>query len=345
MEEDIIANKATCPNCQSEMAITDKFCATCGQKVQRRIPRLWELITEFFDSVLNIDSKIIRTFRAIFIPGQLTLRYFQGIRKKYYQPFRLFFVVSVLFFTVLGFSGAKKNIMSFNQDNNIQTIRQKVEAGKKVKELKEEVAGKFQDSLAAVTVMDSLEQSLDVEMDTINITIAANYGEYKIASKDILTMSGEEIIEKYEIEGFWNQLFAKQTIKTLKDPSGFAWYMVGNLIWMLVLLMPAVAMVLKLLYARRKRFFVEHLTFLFHFHAFAFLLGALFIIVASYFGDNGLYFLLLFGIPLYLLVGMLRFYKQGFFKTFIKFLGLTISYVILSLVFFLFMTLISLAMF
>jgi hypothetical protein len=345
MEDDIIANKATCPNCQSEMAITDKFCASCGQKVQRRIPKLWELISEFFDSVLNIDSKIIRTFKAIFVPGQLTIQYFKGIRKKYYQPFRLFFFVSVLFFTVLGFSGAKKSIMAMNQDNSVKNIRQKVEASKKIKEYKEEVSGKFQDSLRAVSVLDSLNKVLDVEMDTINIKLAANYGDYRIASKDILTLSGEEIIEKYEIKGFWNQLFAKQTIKTVKDPSGFTWYMVGNLIWMLILLMPAVASVLKLFYIRRKRYFVEHLTFLFHFHSFAFLLATLIIVIGGYISNSRLYLILAIGIPLYLLIAMLRFYKQGVFKTFVKFFMLILSYFILSTIFFVFMTIISLAMY
>ena len=345
MEDDIIANKATCPNCQSEMAITDKFCAACGQKVQRRIPKLWELISEFFDSVLNIDSKIIRTFRAIFLPGQLTIQYFRGIRKKYYQPFRLFFFVSVLFFTALGFSGAKKSIMAMNQDNSIKNIRQKVEASKMVTEYKGEVSGKFQDSLMAVSVLDSLDKTLDVDMDTIDIKLAGSYGDYKIASKDLLTLTGEEIIEKYEIKGFWNQLFAKQTIKTLKDPSGFTWYMVGNLIWMLILLMPAVAMWLKLLYIRRKRYFVEHLTFLFHFHSFAFFMATILILIVNYTGNNKIYFLLLAGIPVYLLIAMLRFYKQGFFKTFVKFLSLVVSYLVLSLVFFVFMTIISLAMY
>ncbi len=327
------------------MAITDKFCASCGQKVQAKIPKLWELISEFFDSVLNIDSKIIRTFRAIFIPGQLTLKYFQGIRKKYYQPFRLFFFVSVLFFTALGFSGAKKSIMSINQDNSVKNIRHKIEASEKVKELQGEISAKFQDSLMAVAVLDSFDQALNVDMDTINITLAANYGNYKIASKDLLTLSGEEIIEKYEIKGFWNQLFAKQVIKTLQDPSGFTWYMVGNLIWMLILLMPAVAMVLKLLYFRRKRYFVEHLTFLFHFHAFAFLLGSIFILIVNYAETNKIYMLLWLGIPVYLFIAMLRFYKQGFFKTFFKFFSLAMSYLLLSAIFFVFLTIISLAMF
>lgn len=345
MEEDIIANTTNCPNCHSEMAITDKFCASCGQKVQSRIPKLWELITEFFESVLNIDSKIIRTFRAIFIPGQLTIQYFKGIRKKYYQPFRLFFFVSVLFFTVLGLSGIKETIMGFNQQNDYVELQQKVQTSKKLNELKPVITPKFGDTVLVSGVFDTIQSELNVSMDTININLGATDGSYNIASEDILSLSGDEIIEKYEIEGFWDQLVAKQFIKTIKDPSGFTWYMVGNLIWMLIFLMPAVAMMLKLLYIRRKRYFVEHLTFMFHFHSFAFLLATVFILVANYFDKNWIYLVLLIGIPLYLLVGLLRYYKQGFIKTFIKFIMLVFSYALLSTIFFLFLTLISLAMF
>ncbi len=345
MEEDIIANTTNCPNCQSEMAITDKFCASCGQKVQRRIPRLWEMITEFFDSVLNIDSKIVRTFQAIFIPGQLTIRYFQGIRKKYYQPFRLFFFVSVLFFTVLGFSGIKDTIMGFNQQNDFVDLQEKVQTSKKLTELKPVITPKFIDTVLVSGVFDSLQSELNVSMDTFNINFGATDGSYDIASEDLLALSGDEIIEKYEIEGFWDQLVAKQFIKTIKDPSGFTWYMIGNLIWMLIFLMPALALVLKLLYIRRKRYYVEHLTFMFHFHSFAFLLATVFILIANYFDNSRITLALLVGIPLYLLVALLRYYKQGFIKTFIKFIMLVISYSLLSLIFFLFMTLISLAMY
>lgn len=346
MENDVIANTTNCPNCQAEMAITDKFCAECGQKVQRKIPRLGELIVEFFDSVLNIDSKLARTFRAIFIPGQLTILYFKGIRKKYYQPFRLFFLVSVLFFTALGFSGAKKSIMKINENNNLRKVKERVQADKKLTEIKDSVIVKFKDQATVNAVFDSIKTELNVlNADTLKVNLAGSYGNYKIASNDLIALSGDEIIEKYKIDGFWNQFFARQMIKTMQDPSGFTWYMLGNFIWMLIFLMPAVALVLKLLYIRRKRYFVEHLTFLFHFHAFTFFLATIFILVGHYLDNYNIYLALFLGVVVYLFVAMRRFYDQGVMKTFFKFSFLGFSYFILSIIFFVMFSLISLAMF
>jgi hypothetical protein len=346
MENDIIANTANCPNCQAEMAITDKFCNSCGQKVQRKIPKLGELLSEFFDSVLNIDSKIIKTFVAIFIPAQLTIQYFKGIRKKYYQPFRLFFVVTVLFFTVLGLTGLKKTIMSINDSEGLKGIREKVQTAKRLKEVRDSVVIKFEEKQVVESVFDTLETEFRISKgDTIDINIAGNYGEFKIAETDLITLSGQEIVDKYEIVGFWNQLLAKQMIKIIKDPSGFTWYILGNLIWMLIFLMPAVAAVLKLLYIRRKRYFVEHLTFLFHFHAFTFFLSTLIIVIAWYFEKDWVYFILVGWVTVYLYAGMKRFYKQGWFKTLVKFFIMGMSYFFLSTIFFVFLMLISLAIF
>ena len=121
--------------------------------------------------------------------------------------------------------------------------------------------------------------------------------------------------------------------------------MMGNLVWMLILLMPAVAFVLKLLYIRRKRYFVEHLTFLFHFHAFIFFLGSIVLIIAKYYDHSWVYITAGSLVPIYLYLAMKRFYKQGVIKTFFKFWALSISYFVLSLVFFVILVLISLAIY
>lgn len=346
MENEIIDNMAVCPNCKSEMAITDKYCPSCGQKVQRKIPKVLELLGEFFDSVLNIDSKIFLTFRSIFIPGRLTLQYFKGVRKRYYHPFRLFFFVTVLFFTALGLTGLKASISKFNDAQELREIREKVQTEKQLALSRDKIVAKFEDTLAVKTFYDSLQNEFALSSDdSLSINIAGEVGNYKIASNDMLTLTGDEIIEKYEIEGFWDELFAHQVIKTVKDPSGFVWYMMGNFIWMLIFLIPAVAMVLKLLYIRRKRYYVEHLTFLFHFHAFTFFLGTLFIIAAWYFKANWLYIVLWAWVTLYLFIAMKRFYKQKWFKTVLKFFMMGFSYLFLSVIFFVFLTIISLAMF
>ena len=93
---------------------------------------------------------------------------------------------------------------------------------------------------------------------------------------------------------------------------------------MSLLMMPALAFILMLLYARRDYFYVEHLIFSFHYHAFAFLIASPGYLLISVWGPS---IAVSFGIILiYLFVAMRRVYKQGVIKTFIKYTALNYLY-------------------
>ena len=105
----------------------------------------------------------------------------------------------------------------------------------------------------------------------------------KIATADIFTLEGKELVEKYEIKGFWNQIFAKQAVHLLHDQSRFAQQVFNNFPLMLLGMIPFRALFMKLLYVRRNRFYIEHLVFNFHHHAFMFLvLSLVFLLPEAY---------------------------------------------------------------
>ena len=103
----------------------------------------------------------------------------------------------------------------------------------------------------------------------------------------------------------------------------------------LIVLLPIMAFVLKALYPLSRRYYVEHLLFFVHFHAFFFLIlilqillgrvdailpipeaiGILIIVAASFY------------IPVYLFIAMRRVYGQGRFITSLKYVVLTVSYI------------------
>lgn len=96
------------------------------------------------------------------------------------------------------------------------------------------------------------------------------------------------------------------------------------------LLFPAFALLLKLTYRRQKRYYVEHLIFALHSHAFTFLvLAGLVLWPNKWSGDGtaqGVFTLL---IAAYLLVALHRVYGQGWGKTFAKFCWLGFNYLFL----------------
>jgi hypothetical protein len=80
-------------------------------------------------------------------------------------------------------------------------------------------------------------------------------------------------------------------------------------------LLPVFAAVLKLLYIRRKRFYVEHFVFALHVHCMAYLLF-LFLLVTPW---QWLTPVVLSWMGLYVFIAMKRVYQQGFIRTAIKY--------------------------
>ena len=90
-------------------------------------------------------------------------------------------------------------------------------------------------------------------------------------------------------------------------------------------LLPLMALVMKLLYVRRKRLYIEHLIFMLHVHAFVFFLIALDIVFSNEFSDSASAFF----VPLIFIYVWLAFYKvyrQGWFRTSFKLFSFLILY-------------------
>ena len=119
----------------------------------------------------------------------------------------------------------------------------------------------------------------------------------------------------------------------MRSPGDALRFAIGNLTWMILALIFALALVMKLLYIRRRKLYVEHLVFLFHNHAFGFLIFSInyllnFVLnTDAFIGFSTIIFMT------YCFIAMRRFYQQRFFKTFIKSGILLISYFLLFSIF------------
>lgn len=104
----------------------------------------------------------------------------------------------------------------------------------------------------------------------------------------------------------------------------------------LFLLLPLMALILKILYPLSRRYYVEHLLFVIHFHAFLFLILTLEILFSRLtmllelpgMVNNLAAFGVALYIPLYLYKSMRRVYEQGRLPTILKFLLLLLSYLL-----------------
>jgi hypothetical protein len=90
-----------CRNCGAHA--TGHFCPNCGQETRVALPTFAAFMREAAGRYVAMDGRLWRTLAALVLrPGQLTLEYFAGRRKRYIRPARLFLVLYLLLFAVIG---------------------------------------------------------------------------------------------------------------------------------------------------------------------------------------------------------------------------------------------------
>ena len=141
----------------------------------------------------------------------------------------------------------------------------------------------------------------------------------KVAGKDALEMREKDLANKYGLTGFWERLFFVQNIRILKAGDEVVFYALGNVIWMMLLMMPLLALALKLFYIRHGHYLVEHLVFALHTHSFVFILVTVAFLVGMLTSPDVVALWSVVITALYVLLAMKRYYRQGWIKTLIKY--------------------------
>ena len=94
----------TCPSCGFEWENT--YCSNCGERRLEGSVALWPFLRDAVVELTSINGKLFRTlWYLIARPGQLTVDYFDGKRKPYVLPFRLYLLCNLVYFVLQGFSG------------------------------------------------------------------------------------------------------------------------------------------------------------------------------------------------------------------------------------------------
>jgi|GEM_PF-2879393 len=93
-----------CLNCNQSFVEKDKYCNNCGQKTAIKELNFWTIVSDFFSNLFNVEAKIWRTFRDIWIPAKLTNAYISGKRVTYYNPIRIFIISLFTFFALYLFN-------------------------------------------------------------------------------------------------------------------------------------------------------------------------------------------------------------------------------------------------
>ncbi len=332
----------TCRNCQAPIYVDSKYCSQCGQKNTDGRIKLWDFFSEFFSSIFNLDTQLFRSLQALLIPGRLTNDWFQGKHKSYLHPLR-FFIVSILFLLAVVFSITGGDDMtlftkSYTKDRIAVQVT-KNDFRTEIDSLVDEVKLAHPDPNAQIA-FDSLEvkiknnfkQSKD-SLDLSDFVILWNDSITNIVSKkDFIDLDIPELCDKYQIEGFRNRLEFGQKIKVLRDNNDFAKFALSNLTWVMLFMMPILALLLQLIYIRKKMYYVEHLIFSFHNHTFAFLALFVAFLLQKWTGIDNIALATLFLIFVYVMIALKKVYQQSWRATI--FWGLLMHFIYIFIFFF-----------
>ena len=343
----------TCLNCQNKLEKEQFFCPKCGQKVHNSRLTVWSLLGEFFGSLFNIDNGIYRSLVALPIPGFLSKQFMTGKRKSYLNPIRFFLIALIIHIAVLS------NLIPIEDVNRASALYLE-QIGQSKLQAKYYAA---KDSLSTIYQgcdIDSIERiifaDIDVGQDSITpIDIQDDDFPFKSSFSHSLTfhrgdmyeLSVDEFLEKYEADSYWERIFMTQMIRTVRDPSGAIRFGMGNLIWSVLFAIIFTGFLMKLLYVRRNRYYVEHLIVLFNIHSFAFLLASVafgYVALSQNF-DSSVDDIAYLFIILFFFLTIKFYYQQGWFKSFVKFFMTAWAYLIFLVLMVLLVTIVSLFFF
>jgi len=353
MEKSTSSTTKYCLNCHYPLPKSADYCHKCSQKVTDGKINFGEMISEFFGAVFNWDSRFFRTLGALFVPGKLTTEYFKGRHRRFVHPLRVFLVMTLALIATITFQidDEERDLMQFGQRlDESKTSLAKQEVFFDLDTIKNETIEEYKntkvaEALDSVVVRLMKKQKLTEKDSTSLGNINMGFSDLnKVSNADLFELEIEEILDKYQVEGIWARMEVTQKIRVMKQGGNFGLYLIKNVSWMIFLMMPFLALILKLLYVRRKYYYVEHLIFSFHTHAFVFLIYIL-LFLAPENTPDWINQALLLAICIYLYLAMRRVYQQGWFKTLMKYILMGIFYFIILLVAIIATFLVSFALF
>ncbi|WP_346861452.1 DUF3667 domain-containing protein [uncultured Draconibacterium sp.] len=333
-EEDY--KNVTCANCETKF--DGHFCPNCGQSVKEFDKPISFVLYNFLGDFFAFDTRFFKTFIALlFRPGFLSKEYIEGRRVRYAPPFRVYVFVSFVLFLLLQIYTNKGLVTVLDSEKT------KVGLDSSSVVMADSVLNTVSVEMAAseMAETDSLLNQIGIKVDTTKL-----YGEGR-AGVDLAELFKENSVRSI-LDNSINKL--EEELKTEEDPAERADIqkylrilrspeqtnanILKYISWAFFLLLPLLAVILKLVYIRRKQNYMRHLVFSIHIHSFIFVVMILIVGLFMLFGTsiiNIVSFLLLVT-PIYLIIAMWKFYGQSIGKTIIKFITVSFIYNVIFMI-------------
>jgi hypothetical protein len=352
-----------CRNCGTPL--TGKFCMECGQKNHTYMAPLWNVLHDFAATHFGFDTKFFHSIvPLLFRPGFLSREFCLGHEERYVKPFRMYLFTSIVFFFLAAIFWPQLGV---DNGSNNSDLTSKIEhdavskpdpgmtraaINKALEQIDDQpidparkafAKSILQEELTALDAPPAASKSKPAAATGAAPKAASALAKVKAApaitgSIDISSDDAGPGIHIHTKPGPGanpdaNNRFAQMFMNIKDHQDEFKKRFVQNLPKLMFVLMPLIALFLKLFYIGSKRYLTEHFVFTLHFHAMVFVVLLIVMLAGSlahHFtwaeplksaGKVAWWYILV-----YLFLALRFFYKQGWFMTGLKFCMLFISY-------------------
>lgn len=283
-----------CLNCNAELI--GRYCHVCGQENIQPKETVWGLVTHFFYDITHFDGKFFSTLKYLVAkPGFLSAEYIRGRRASHLNPIRMYVFTSAFFFIIFfsiydtGPVFVTKTAKSREQDSielaKAKSARERALALAHTKEDSAEIlAGLavFTDTLPAVGADSARADTATLKKGGFKVSLWTSDDEdypYKTVEE---YDSIQATLPAKERDGFFKRTLTRRQLKLQAvygdDDKALmrAWInaFIHQFPKLLFVSLPIFALILRLLYIRRRKqfYYVDHGIFSIHLYIFSFIL-------------------------------------------------------------------------
>jgi len=329
-----------CKNCEKPFDEAYEFCPHCGQKDKDELT-IGVLFYNTISNYFSFDARFFKSFfPLLFKPGFLAEKFIAGKRLLYLHPAQMYLFVAVVFFFL---NSSRINNWSNQFDEGVGMVLDKV------KDIEVNTGDKVTDSLNLIKLTNRIKQDsidrIEVKQVLEENKIYTGFSEKEIDS--IVSSEGfravdfdfdftkkidsliqkdtpNEVIYKElglaEDDDQFTKRFYEQGVKYYKQrkTDGIFQTFFDTMSIAMFFILPIFALLLKLFFRKSGRY-SHHLVFSFYYFSFLFTVFSL-IIGVNYIVEipDWIDWLIVLSTFIYLFIAVKRFYKQGWFKSYLK---------------------------
>ena len=333
-----------CNNCGTPLI--GPYCAACGQPHETYRKSLWRLLWGTIEHIINFDSRLMQTMRALMLePGELPRAFKEGQTQRYVPAPRLYLFVSLFFFLFLSLSGIALMQLEVNVADNVNISVPSKGVGLEIgsKKTAPNLLQIDPKDLQGIEDKARTGKLSDADLALLKkappgVSTRAHFFERLGSVRSHISNSAKAQLKLLEADaekqstGPLSRWFATHVVKAFEDialnPAALNGPLTAWIPRVLFLLLPLFALLLWLFYWRQRKKFllIDHLVFSLTLHTFAFVILIFAALAVQVAPADVVGWAALIIIAAYFFFSIKWFYGQNYFWTSLKFLVIAFIY-------------------